>query len=147
MPSELIFKPAAELAALLEAKQVSSVELVRTFLARTKAVDGKVRAFNSFDEADALFGKRTEIKDAHDRFANTDTNYLLQAIENYTGIVLLATNKKSNLDPAFIRRLRYVLEFSLPDEAHDGYENHDDKDRCGLIYLVGFPVRKTDSNR
>ncbi len=70
-----------------------------------------------FDEADALFGKRTEIRDAHDRFANTDTNYLLQAIENYTGIVLLATNKKSNMDPAFLRRLRYVLEFSPPDES------------------------------
>ena len=69
-----------------------------------------------FDEADALFGKRTEIKDAHDRFANTDTNYLLQAIENYAGIVLLASNKKANIEPAFIRRLRYVLEFSPPDE-------------------------------
>jgi hypothetical protein len=69
-----------------------------------------------FDEADALFGKRTEIKDAHDRFANTDTNYLLQAIENYSGIVVLATNKKANIDPAFIRRLRYVLEYPAPDE-------------------------------
>ena len=69
-----------------------------------------------FDEADALFGKRTEIKDAHDRFANTDTNYLLQAIESYSGIVVLASNKKANIDPAFIRRLRYVLEFPLPDE-------------------------------
>jgi hypothetical protein len=69
-----------------------------------------------FDEADALFGKRTEIKDAHDRFANTDTNYLLQAIENYAGIILLATNKKANIEPAFIRRLRYLLEFSPPDE-------------------------------
>lgn len=70
-----------------------------------------------FDEADALFGKRTEIKDAHDRFANTDTNYLLQAIENYGGVALLSTNKKSNLDPAFIRRLRYVLDFPKPDFA------------------------------
>jgi hypothetical protein len=68
-----------------------------------------------FDEADAVFSKRTEVKDAHDRFANTDTNYLLQAIESYSGIVLLATNKKANLDPAFIRRLRYVLEFAQPD--------------------------------
>jgi hypothetical protein len=70
-----------------------------------------------FDEADALFGKRTEIKDAHDRFANTDTNYLLQAIESYPGIALLATNKKGNLDPAFIRRIRYVLDFPRPDAA------------------------------
>ena len=68
-----------------------------------------------FDEADALFGKRTEVKDAHDRFANTDTNYLLQAIENYGGIALLSSNKKENIDTAFIRRLRYVLEFPKPD--------------------------------
>jgi len=68
-----------------------------------------------FDEADALFGKRTEIKDAHDRFANTDTNYLLQAIEQYPGIAILATNKKANIDAGFTRRLRYVLEFPKPD--------------------------------
>jgi hypothetical protein len=68
-----------------------------------------------FDEADALFGKRTEINDAHDRFANTDTNYLLQAIEAYRGVAILATNKKANIDPAFLRRLRYVLEFPRPD--------------------------------
>jgi MoxR-like ATPase len=68
-----------------------------------------------FDEADALFGKRTEIKDAHDRFANTDTNFLLQALESYGGISILATNKKSNMDQAFIRRIRYVLEFPKPD--------------------------------
>jgi len=68
-----------------------------------------------FDEADALFGKRTEVKDAHDRFANTDTNYLLQAIENYQGIAILASNKRENIDNAFIRRLRYVLEFPKPD--------------------------------
>ena len=68
-----------------------------------------------FDEADALFSKRTEVKDAHDRFANTDTDYLLQAIESYDGIAILATNKKANLDMAFTRRLRYVLEFAEPD--------------------------------
>lgn len=68
-----------------------------------------------FDEADALFGKRTEVRDAHDRFANTDTNYLLQAIENYQGIALLSSNKKENIDAAFIRRLRYALAFPKPD--------------------------------
>lgn len=73
-----------------------------------------------FDEADALFGKRTEIKDAHDRFANTDTAYLLQAIEDYRGIALLATNKKGNVDPAFIRRIRYVLNFPKPDAKQRG---------------------------
>lgn len=70
-----------------------------------------------FDEADSLFGKRTDIKDAHDRYANTDTNYLLQAIETYPGIVILASNKKSNIDNGFTRRLRYILEFPKPDAA------------------------------
>lgn len=70
-----------------------------------------------FDEADALFGRRTEIKDAHDRYANTDTNHLLQAIESYAGIGILASNKRSNIDPAFTRRLRYVLDFARPDAA------------------------------
>jgi hypothetical protein len=71
-----------------------------------------------FDEADALFSKRSsEIRDAQDKFANTDTAYLLQAIEAYPGIALLATNQKGNIDPAFIRRLRYVVEFSKPDRA------------------------------
>ena len=70
-----------------------------------------------FDEADALLGKRTEIRDAHDRFANTDTNYLLQALEDYQGIAILSTNKKSNIDEAFIRRIRYVVEFPRPDAA------------------------------
>lgn len=70
-----------------------------------------------FDEADSLFGKRTDIKDAHDRYANTDTNYLLQAIESYPGIVILSSNKKSNIDSGFTRRLRYVLEFAKPDAA------------------------------
>jgi len=68
-----------------------------------------------FDEADALFAKRTEMRDAHDRFANTDTNYLLQAIESYPGIAILATNKKTNIDSGFIRRLRFVLDFPKPD--------------------------------
>ncbi len=70
-----------------------------------------------FDEADSLFGKRTEIKDAHDRYANTDTNYLLQAIESYPGIVILSSNKKSNIDSGFTRRLRYILEFPKPEAA------------------------------
>ncbi|HEY0603401.1 MAG TPA: AAA family ATPase [Herpetosiphonaceae bacterium] len=79
----------------------------------SRAADMDVVLF--FDEADALFSRRTEVKDAHDRFANTDTNHLLQALENYGGIAILATNRKGNIDPAFIRRLRYVLEFPRPD--------------------------------
>jgi SpoVK/Ycf46/Vps4 family AAA+-type ATPase len=68
-----------------------------------------------FDEADALFSKRTEVKDAHDRYANTDTSYLLQLLEEYDGIVILATNRKQNIDPAFIRRMRYVVDFPRPE--------------------------------
>jgi hypothetical protein len=71
-----------------------------------------------FDEADALFGKRaTEMRDAQDRFANTDTSYLLQAIESYRGIALLTTNQKGNIDAGFLRRLRFVLEFPKPDST------------------------------
>lgn len=69
-----------------------------------------------FDEADALFGKRSEVRDAHDRYANTDVDHLLQQIESHNGLVILATNLKQNLDPAFIRRLRYVIEFPKPEE-------------------------------
>lgn len=67
-----------------------------------------------FDEADALFSKRTDVKDAHDRYANTDTNYLLQLLEDYQGIALLASNKKNNIDAAFVRRIRFVLDFPRP---------------------------------
>lgn len=68
-----------------------------------------------FDEADALFGKRTDIKDAHDKYANTDTNYLLQAIEEYPGIAILASNRKLGIDTGFVRRIRYILDFPKPD--------------------------------
>jgi DNA replication protein DnaC len=71
-----------------------------------------------FDEADALFARRSaEIRDAQDRFANTDTAFLLQAIESYPGIAILATNLKANIDPAFLRRLRYLVEFPKPDAS------------------------------
>lgn len=67
-----------------------------------------------FDEADALFGKRTEVKDSHDRFANLEVSYLLQRLENYPGLVILATNLKSNMDEAFTRRFQSVIHFSAP---------------------------------
>jgi SpoVK/Ycf46/Vps4 family AAA+-type ATPase len=70
-----------------------------------------------FDEADALFGPRSEVRDAHDRYANIDASHLLQRIEDYPGIVVFATARKQDVDPAFIRRLRYVVEFPLPDLA------------------------------
>lgn len=67
-----------------------------------------------FDEADALFGKRTDVKQANDRFANAQTNYLLQRIESYSGIVVLTSNSRTRFDPAFTRRLDLILEFPLP---------------------------------
>ncbi|WP_321963639.1 ATP-binding protein [Paraburkholderia sp. J7] len=70
-----------------------------------------------FDEADALFGKRTEVKDSHDRYANIEINYLLQRMESYSGLAILATNMKAALDQAFLRRLRFVVDFSFPGTA------------------------------
>lgn len=69
-----------------------------------------------FDEADAIFGKRSEVKDSHDRYANIETSYLLQRMEEYDGIVILASNFKKNIDDAFLRRMHFVIEFPLPDE-------------------------------
>jgi hypothetical protein len=70
-----------------------------------------------FDEADALFGKRTEVKDAHDRYANLEISYLLERMERFKGLAILATNRKKDLDDAFLRRLRFVVEFPLPGVA------------------------------
>jgi SpoVK/Ycf46/Vps4 family AAA+-type ATPase len=70
-----------------------------------------------FDEADALFGKRSEVKDSHDRYANIEVNYLLQRMEDYRGLAILATNMKSALDSAFMRRLRFIVDFPFPDAA------------------------------
>ena len=67
-----------------------------------------------FDEADALFGKRSEVKDSHDRYANIEINYLLQRMEAFSGLAILATNMKTALDPAFMRRLRFVVSFQFP---------------------------------
>src|SRR4029077_10709822 len=71
-----------------------------------------------FDEADALFGKRSEVKDAHDRYANIEIGYLLQRMGEYEGIAILATNLRQNLDEAFVRRLRCIVECPFPDEEH-----------------------------
>ncbi|MBX9580612.1 MAG: ATP-binding protein, partial [Gemmataceae bacterium] len=70
-----------------------------------------------FDEADALFGKRTEVKDGHDRYANVEVGYLLQRVEAYRGLAVLTTNLKDEIDPAFLRRLRFVVQFPFPDAA------------------------------
>lgn len=68
-----------------------------------------------FDEADALFGKRSEVKDAHDKYANMETSYLLQKMEEYDGLTILATNFSQNLDDAFMRRIQYIIKFPFPD--------------------------------
>jgi hypothetical protein len=70
-----------------------------------------------FDEADALFGKRSEVKDSHDRYANIEINYLLQRMESFSGLAILATNMKASLDNAFLRRLRFVVNFPYPGPA------------------------------
>jgi hypothetical protein len=70
-----------------------------------------------FDEADALFGRRSEVKDSHDRYANIEVGYLLQRMEAYRGLAILTTNMKAALDPAFLRRLRFVVQFTRPDLA------------------------------
>ena len=70
-----------------------------------------------FDEADALFGRRSEVRDSHDRYANVEISYLLQAMESYRGLAVLTTNMRSALDPAFLRRLRFVVTFPFPGPA------------------------------
>jgi hypothetical protein len=77
------------------------------------AEDGGAILF--FDEADALFGKRSQVSDSHDRYANIEINYLLQRIEAYEGLAILATNRRSDLDEAFTRRLRFIVNFPVPD--------------------------------
>jgi len=79
------------------------------------AEDGGAILF--FDEADALFGKRSEVKDSHDRYANIEINYLLQRIESYRGLAIMATNMKSALDQAFMRRIRFIVEFASHGQA------------------------------
>lgn len=81
-----------------------------------------------FDEADALFGKRSEVKDSHDRYANIEVGYLLQKMEEYDGIAILATNLQQNMDEAFTRRMRFIIEFPFPDEHHRK-----------LIWQITFP--------
>ena len=71
-----------------------------------------------FDEADAVFGKRSEVKDSHDRYANIEISYLLQKMEEYDGIVVLATNLRKNIDEAFVRRMHFAIEFPFPEEEY-----------------------------
>lgn len=82
-----------------------------------------------FDEADALFGKRTNVRDAHDKYANQEVSYLLQRIEDYNGLVILATNMKNNIDEAFVRRFNSILKFPFPNA-----------EQRALIWQKSFPA-------
>jgi ATPase family associated with various cellular activities (AAA)/Winged helix domain, variant len=119
------------------------------------AEDGGAILF--FDEADALFGKRSEVKDSHDRYANIEINYLLQRIETYRGLAILATNMKSALDTAFMRRLRFIVNFPFPGATErrqiwqrvfppetetDGL----DYDRLAMLNLTGGSIHNTAIN-
>ena len=102
------------------------------------AEDGGAILF--FDEADALFGKRSQVKDSHDRYANIETNYLLQRMEAYQGLAILATNMKSGLDDAFTRRLRFSVTFPFPDQV--------DRKRIWLkIFPPETPLGELDFDR
>lgn len=83
-------------------------------IARIFAAAQEAGAVLFFDEADALFGKRSEVRDSHDRYANIEIGYLLLRLESYEGIAVLATNRKKDIDAAFLRRIRYIVEFPAP---------------------------------
>jgi hypothetical protein len=93
-----------------------------------------------FDEADALFGKRSDVKDSHDRYANIEIDYLLQRMEAFAGLAVLATNMKSALDPAFVRRLRFIVNFPYPGPA----ERRRIWERA---FPAGAPLRAVDFDR
>ncbi len=106
----------------LELYQVDMGKLVSKYIGETEKQLGELfdaaeagHAILLFDEADSLFGKRTEVKSSNDRYANLETNYLLQRLETFTGICLLTSNHESNIDPAFQRRLSLHLRFQVPD--------------------------------
>lgn len=93
-----------------------------------------------FDEADALFGKRSEVKDSHDRYANIEVSYLLQRMESYRGLAILTTNMKSALDTAFLRRIRFSVQFPFPDAAQRA-------EIWRRIFPAKTPTKDLDINR
>jgi len=105
-------------------------------LERVFAEADQVNGVLLFDEADAVFGKRSEVRDAHDRYANVEIAYLLQRMERFDGLALLTTNLRSNLDDAFTRRLDAVIEFPVPDE--------DQRRRLWELHLARFPEPAAD---
>ncbi len=120
MAAEVI---AAELG--LELYKIDLSTVVNKYIGETEKNLGRIfdeaarsNAILFFDEADAIFGKRSEVKDAHDRYANIEVSYLLQRMETYDGITVLATNLRANLDEAFTRRLQFAVDFPFPDDAY-----------------------------
>jgi AAA+ superfamily predicted ATPase len=106
----------------LDLYRIDLSQVVSKYIGETEKSLGRVfdaaeegAAVLLFDEADALFGKRTEVKDSHDRYANIEVSYLLQRMESYRGLSILTTNRKSALDQAFLRRIRFVAEFPFPE--------------------------------
>jgi SpoVK/Ycf46/Vps4 family AAA+-type ATPase len=98
---------------MMVSKYIGETEknLDRVFTAAREA-----NAILFFDEADSIFGKRSEVKDAHDRYANIEVGYLLQKMEEYDGVVILSTNLRKNMDDAFVRRLHVTIDFPFPEE-------------------------------
>jgi MoxR-like ATPase len=108
----------------LDLYRVDLAEVVNKYIGETEkrlaAVFAECERSNVmvlFDEADALFGQRTRVRDAHDRYANIEIDYLLQRLDTFRGVAVLATNRKSDLDPAFLRRLRVIIDFVAPAPA------------------------------
>jgi DNA polymerase III delta prime subunit len=107
----------------LDLYQIDLSQIVSKYIGETeKNLDriftaaASANAILLFDEADALFGKRSDVQDAHDRYANIEVGYLLQKMEEYEGIAILTTNLRSSIDDAFVRRLRFIIDFPLPNE-------------------------------
>lgn len=124
LTSCLLGKPDTEGGKELDVYRVDLSQVVSKFIGETEK--NLSRLFDKaehkdwilfFDEADALFGKRTNIRDAHDKYANQEISFLLQRVENYNGLVILATNFKSNIDAAFARRFQTIIHFPLPNQS------------------------------
>jgi SpoVK/Ycf46/Vps4 family AAA+-type ATPase len=93
-----------------------------------------------FDEADALFGKRSDVKDSHDRYSNIEVSYLLQRMEAYGGLAVLTSNMKSAIDKAFLRRIRFVIQFPYPDAVHRA-------EIWKRIFPANTPVKDLDTEK
>jgi ATP-dependent 26S proteasome regulatory subunit len=107
----------------LDLYKVDLASLVSKYIGETEKNLGRIfdeagtsNAILFFDEADSMFGKRSEVRDSHDRYANLETSYLLQRVEEYEGVVILATNFRKNIDDAFVRRLHFMIDFPFPGE-------------------------------